>query len=70
MTPNSDCLTNTSKDNQHSFACAGFIIAEPQGTDTYTSDQLAEMGMIGVYSNPLKPDAVFPNVIGRYTDRW
>ena len=26
------------------------IIGEPQGTDTYTSAQLKEMGMVGVYA--------------------
>jgi hypothetical protein len=25
------------------------VIGEPQGTDAYTSDQLKELGMVGVY---------------------
>lgn len=31
------------------------IIGEPKATDTYTVQELKDMGMVGVYSNSNKP---------------
>lgn len=53
-------LTNVSKNEREAYESAGFIVSNPKATDFYTEEQLIKMGMVGVYANPLKPDAVLP----------
>lgn len=55
-------LMNVSSREQEAYERQGFIVWNPKATDFCTEEQLIKMGMVGIYVNPLQPNAIFPSI--------